>query len=129
GKHWAHGEYAGAVHQPHRGRAAVVLPQNVSLAVAIEVGGVLGVPRGARVGERRPRRRNAGAGVVHQPHGRRAAGVLPQDVRPEVAVEIVRNLGLNGDDDGDGGRCGAADVVIQLDVERIETVVIPGRQV
>ena len=39
-----------AVHQPDRGLAVVVLPEDVGLAVAVEVAGIDHVPVGARVG-------------------------------------------------------------------------------
>src|SRR5215207_1941243 len=41
-----------AVHQPDRRGAVVVLPEDIGLAVAIEVGAVLGVPRRTGIGER-----------------------------------------------------------------------------
>ena len=76
-----------AADQPDRGCSVVVLPQEVGLAVAVEVGRVPHMPRRARIGERRTHQVDVRA--VHPPHRRRAVGVLPQDVRLAAGVEIV----------------------------------------
>src|SRR5262245_4616975 len=51
----------GAVHQPHRGGAVVALPEDVGLAVAVEVAGVRDVPARPWV---EPRRAEAPTNVV-----------------------------------------------------------------
>ena len=57
-----------AVHQPHRGSAIIALPDDVGLAVAVEVAGALDVPGRPRV--RADGADKRGVGAVHQPHRR-----------------------------------------------------------
>ena len=77
----------GTVHQPDRGRAVVGLPQDVRLAVAVEIGGCDHVPGRpwieAHIGSREDVR------AVHQPHRRCAIGILPKNVGLAVTVEIA----------------------------------------
>ena len=78
---------AGAVHQPDRGRAVAVLPENVGLAVAVEVAGPRDVPARSRV-RQSPASNEAGA--VHQPDRElRAVIGLPENVGLAVAVEVA----------------------------------------
>src|ERR1700724_1652659 len=83
-----HGGRGGAVHQPNRGLAVGVLPQNVGVAVAVEVTDAGDAPARSRV--RSNQRLAERGGAVHQPDCRLAIGVLPQDVGIAVAVEVTR---------------------------------------
>src|SRR5215218_3884953 len=74
-----------AVHLPGRYGAVGVLPQNVRLAVAVEVAGADHVPVQVYIVDRTGRR----GGAVHLPGRRGATGVMPQNVRLAVAVEIA----------------------------------------
>src|SRR5258706_384758 len=82
----AGGQHRGSVHLPDHGLTAVALPQDVGLAVAIEILRALDVPRRSEIGtdigvadERQP---------VHRPDSGLAAVVLPEDIGLAVAVEI-----------------------------------------
>ena len=76
---------------PDRRRAVVVLPQDVGLAVAVEVAGALDVPARPRI-ERADGTDADRVGAVHQPDRGRAVVVLPQDVGLAVAVEVAGAL-------------------------------------
>src|SRR5207245_9378970 len=77
-----------AVHQPGRGRAVVVLPENVGLAVGIEIARADRVPGRTRIETGvRPK---AYARAIHLPDRGRAVGVLPQDAAMAVAVEVAQ---------------------------------------
>ena len=90
-----------AVHQPDRGRAVVVLPQDVGLAVAVEVAGRLDLPA-------RPRIERAGgaAGQLVEPSISQIAGVpsscchrmsdLPSPLKSPVPLTCQLGPGLNG---------------------------------
>ena len=82
-------QHVDAIHQPHRRRAVVVLPQDVGLAVTVEVGRGLRRARSAP-GWRAPAPVDSTFDAIHQPHGRRAVVVLPEDVGLAVAVEVAR---------------------------------------
>src|SRR5215467_15458757 len=75
-----------AVHEPDRHIAAGVMPENVALAVAVEI---------ARLDDRPSCRCRAETDgqhelrTVHQPHGNIAARVTPQDVALAVTVEVA----------------------------------------
>src|SRR6185436_7544469 len=93
----------GAVHQPDRRRAVHVLPQDVGLAIAVEVPGALDVPGWPRIertdeigwGTGRPDILSGQTRVpIHQPNRRRAIVALPQDVRLAVTVEVGGTLDL-----------------------------------
>src|SRR5258705_469730 len=75
-----------SVHQPDRGLTAVVLPQDIGLAVAVEILCALYMPCGAEIGA------DIGAAQepcsIHQPDCGLTAVVLQQDVGLAVAVEI-----------------------------------------
>ena len=77
---------ASAVHQPDHGRAIIVLPENVGVAIAVEVADAHGVPARSRV-RQSPGSNDAGA--VHQPDHRCAVTVLPENVGLAVAVEVA----------------------------------------
>src|SRR2546423_1697053 len=79
-----------AVHQPYRRSAVGILPLDVGLAIAVEVGGGVDLPGRARVESDIAARQNALA--VHQPNCRRAIGVLPENVGPAVAIEVASRL-------------------------------------
>ena len=78
----------GAVHGPDRRQAAVVLPKNVGLAVAVEIGRRSDMPRGPNIGKDGAA---SDRGAVHGPDRRQAAVVLPKNVGLAVAVEIGRS--------------------------------------
>ena len=69
------------------GLAVVVLPQDVGLAVAVEVAGSLTMPGRPGIGRRR-RRAARSVPSISQIAGR-AVVVLPQDVGLAVAVEVA----------------------------------------
>ena len=77
----------GAVHGPDCRQAAVVLPKNVGLAVAVEIGRRSDMPRGPNIGKDGAA---SDRGAVHGPDRRQAAVVLPKNVGLAVAVEIGR---------------------------------------
>src|ERR1700730_8343299 len=77
----------GAVHQPDRGLAIGLLPQDVGFAVAVVIAGADNLPARSRVGPD-PLLAERG-GAVHQPDRRLTVGVLPQDVGVAIAVEIT----------------------------------------
>ena len=83
------------VHQPHRGGAIVVLPQDVGFAVAVEVARGLDVPAGTRV-EGPDRADKRSVVPIHQPHRGRAVVVLPDDVGLAVAVEVAPGFDVPG---------------------------------
>ncbi len=64
------------------------MPENVSLAVAVEVAGADDRPRGAYVSDAHGPR-GPGAVHVHQPDRSIAAAVAPQNVVLAVAVEVA----------------------------------------
>ena len=71
------------------GAAVVVLPEDVGLAVAVEVAGAVRHASSApdwTADHWRPATR---VSAVHQPDRRRAVVVLPQDVGLAVAVEVA----------------------------------------
>ena len=68
------------------GLAAVVLPKNIGLAVAVEVGSVFDMPR--RSGVRPDRPHSGQVHAVHGPDRSLAAVVLPKNVGLAVAVEV-----------------------------------------
>src|SRR5215831_12624741 len=75
-----------SVHRPDRWGAIVVLPKNVGLAVAVEVGGVFDMPRRSGIGQRG----TAGPSrSVHRPDRWGAIVVLPKKIGLAVGVEIV----------------------------------------
>ena len=75
-----------AVHLPHRDLALGVLPEDVGLAVAVEVAGVGDVPIGA---DRADRGVGGDVVAVHLPHRDLAAVVVQQDVGLAVAAEVA----------------------------------------
>ena len=75
-----------AVHQPHRHIAVGVGPENVALAIAVEVPCSDDRPCGRDVPN--PRRlRDLGA--VEEPHRHITAGFMPEPVSPAVAVKVA----------------------------------------
>ena len=81
------GGWGGAVHQPDCRLAVGVLPQNVGLAVAVEIARPGHVPARPWV---RPDQGFAGrCGPVHQPDRSLAIGVLPQNVGFAVIGEVA----------------------------------------
>ena len=81
-----------AVHQPDRWRPIAVLPQDVGLAVAVEVAGALDLPARPRI-----ERADGTHGHGFMPSISQIAGVpslLPQDVGLAVAVEVAGVLDL-----------------------------------
>src|SRR6185437_14075151 len=84
----AAGDLARPVHFPDRRLAARVLPQDVGMAVAVEVAGSDRVPAWPRNGAHRPAADDVAP--VHLPDRDLAgASVLPQDVRMAVAIEVA----------------------------------------
>src|SRR5258708_9457900 len=84
-----------AVHQPHGHIAARVTPQDVALAVTVEVAGSGHGPGGGHISD--PRRIGIqDGGAVHFPDCTVAAGVAPENVPLAIAVEVA------GIDDGPG---------------------------
>src|SRR5262249_60869329 len=76
-----------AVQEPGDGHAGGMAPEDVGLAVTVEVGGSHDGPIGAH----EARRTGAGdRGAVQEPGEERPSGVAPQDVSLVVAVEITR---------------------------------------
>src|SRR5258706_8535357 len=73
-----------AIHEPDRHIAAGVAPQNVTLAVAVEVSSLNDRPHGGYVSDPRILRLRA----VHEPDRHIAAGVAPQNVALAVPVEV-----------------------------------------
>ena len=85
GRHRAGADDAGPVHHPQVDEARGVAPEDVRLAVAVEVAEALDGPR------RVDGAQGAGgddAGAVHEPDVQRARGMAPEDVGPAVAVEV-----------------------------------------
>src|SRR5207244_847200 len=82
----------GSVHQPDAGRPVIVLPQDVGLAVAVEIARAFDVPGGAGIGADIDGR--GGRGPVHQPDAGLTVVVLPKDVGLAVAVEIAGALDM-----------------------------------
>src|SRR6185295_15232483 len=83
------------VHEPDGHGAVEVAPQDVALAVAVEVTGCDDLPvvvaaraRRVRFADLRP--------TVHEPDGHGAVEVAPQDVALAVAVEVTRCEDLPG---------------------------------
>ena len=76
-----------AVHEPDRDVAAGVAPENVGLAVAVEVAGADDWPRWSGTLPRPPADDDCRA--VHQPDRHVAAGVAPENVAVAVAVEVA----------------------------------------
>src|SRR5258706_11500379 len=66
-----------AIHEPHRYIAAGVLPENVALAVAVEVAGLDDRPHGRGITDGSRLRDLL---VIHQPPCHLAAGVAPYNV-------------------------------------------------
>ena len=92
-----------ADHLPNGDRAIVVLPQNVGLAVAVEVASIRRHASGARVCA--DHSRLAQLVAIHIPDRHRAIGVLQQDVTLAVLVEIARAVDVPaGAGVGDLGR-------------------------
>src|SRR5947207_11067196 len=84
----AAGDQARAIHEPLGDGAVFILPENVGLAVAVEIARTDLVPVRSRIAaDARPRDET---GAVGQPDRRRAVGVLPQDIAVAIAVEIIR---------------------------------------
>src|SRR5204862_229252 len=81
-----------AVHQPDRGLAGIVLPQNVRLAITVEVTRTFDMPTRAGIAADRSAAKLICA--VHQPDRGLAGIVLPQDVGLGVTVEVVRGCWL-----------------------------------
>ena len=76
------------VHEPHRGLAVVVLPEEIAAGVLVEISVSQQVPGGSRIG---PDRSRADLScIVKQPHRSLTVGVLPEEVGFAVAVEIER---------------------------------------
>src|SRR5208282_251155 len=91
----------GAIHLPDRHVAGRVVPENVGLAVAVEVAGADDRPAGG--GRHGGDVRGGGVqdrGAVHQPDRHIAGRVAPENVAHAVAVEVA------GADDRPGGRHG-----------------------
>ena len=65
-----------------------MLPKNVGLAVAVEIGRRRHMPRGPRIGKVGD---TSDRGAVHGPDRRQAAVVLPKNIGLAVAVEIGRS--------------------------------------
>src|SRR5260370_8255389 len=77
-----------AVHQPHGHIAARVTPQDVALAVTVEVAGSDHGPGGGHISD--PRRIGIQDGAaVHFPDCNIAAGIAPEDVPLATAVEVT----------------------------------------
>jgi hypothetical protein len=76
-----------SVHEPDRGIAAGVAPENVALAVAVEVTGFPDRPIGGHCAEQPGRRQDRQA--VHEPDRGIAAGVAPENVGLAVAIEVA----------------------------------------
>src|SRR5208282_415348 len=90
----------GAVHQPDRHVAGRVAPENVAIAVAVEVAGADDRPGAGRHGADVRGGGIQDRGAVHQPDRHVAGRVVPEQVGPTVAVEVA------GADDRPGGRHG-----------------------
>src|SRR5882672_3070354 len=75
-----------SIHEPNRGLAIVVLPENVGLAVAVEIAGAFDVPCRTRIAAHHSSGRLRGS--IDEPGPCPAVIVLPQDVGLAVAVEI-----------------------------------------
>ena len=88
---YRHGGHA--VHQPDRSRAVVALPQNVGVAVAVELAARLDLPIRPRI-ERTGGTEGQHITAVHQPDRGGAIAVLPQNVGLAVAVEVAARLDL-----------------------------------
>src|SRR5205823_6492161 len=80
------------VHQPDHGIAGGVAPENVALAVAIEIGGADNGPGGPDIAERGillDGYAAIGLTGAEQPHRRVAAAIAPEPVVEAVAVEVA----------------------------------------
>ena len=75
------------LHLPGHDRAVVVAPQDVGIAVGVEVAGALDLPAGRR--ERDVVVLDVVA-VLHLPGHDRAVAVAPDDVAVAVGVEVAR---------------------------------------
>src|SRR5258707_2663022 len=86
-----------AVHEPNRNVAASgVAPQNVAIAVTVEVARPSDLEAGGDISHAR-RVGIQDRGAVHFPNRNVAAGIVPQDIALAVAVEVA------GSNDGPGG--------------------------
>ena len=82
-----------------RGRAVVVLPENVGLAVAVEIAGGRHMPARPRVVQRTAGRQRRSVPSISQT-ARVAAVVLPENVGLAVAIEIGGSLSRASDGPG-----------------------------
>ena len=116
-----------AVHQPDRRRAVAALPQDVGLAVAVEVAGALDLPARPRI-ERAGGTDSHRVDAVHQPDRRRAVAALPQDVGLAVAVEVAGAL-ITCQDGPGLDRTAAPDTrvraIVQIPDRGMPSVVLP----
>src|SRR5258708_6816508 len=91
---------------PDRKRAVVVLPENVALAVAVEISGTGNMPAArnqARIGNDMP-----AGGLPIVPERDHAATILPENIALAIAVEVKNGVEVGGRDEGDVLHSGAA---------------------
>ena len=82
-----------AVHVPFGDETSGLLPEDVVLAVVVEIAGALDLP--VRTGvERTNSADKRGVGPVHQPHRGLAVGVLPDQIVLAITVEVADALDL-----------------------------------
>ena len=85
-----------AVHDPGRRRPVVLLPQDVGLAVPVEISSRFDMPRMSRIKQGRS---TAGVGAVHGPHRHQAGRNGPLHYRPgerrslQSAVQVLLETG------------------------------------